>query len=152
VTHTATEANPWWEVKLTAAVPVERVVVWNRTDNGAGVRLAGFRVQLLDESRKVLWQEGTKPEQVPNPSREFPHRGRVASALAGVSATQNPNYWEPMGFLVYLREARTLLEGKDPGPHPIEAARRAKALAEDKDVTARLVRQQPNNPRLWVAR
>ena len=34
--HTATSDDPWWEVDLLAEQPLDRIVVWNRTDGGAG--------------------------------------------------------------------------------------------------------------------
>lgn len=56
VTHTATEADPWWEVDLGGVTPVETIVVFNRTDGGVGVRLAGARVSLLDGDRRAVWR------------------------------------------------------------------------------------------------
>jgi mono/diheme cytochrome c family protein len=56
VTHTDTEANPWWEVRLAEAGPVEQVVVWNRTDGGVGNRLDGAKVLLFDDARNPVWQ------------------------------------------------------------------------------------------------
>ena len=32
-THTSISDNPWWEVDLKSAPPIDRIVVWNRTDN-----------------------------------------------------------------------------------------------------------------------
>src|SRR5207253_1519650 len=57
VTHTRSESNPWWEVKLTDARPIDQVVVWNRTDGGTGARLANFRVAILDDARRIVWQQ-----------------------------------------------------------------------------------------------
>lgn len=56
VTHTGTEADPWWEVDLKGTREVEKVVVWPRTD-GAKLfaRHDGLRVSVLDEGRKVVW-------------------------------------------------------------------------------------------------
>ncbi len=96
-THTATEANPWWEVALAEAGPVERVVVWNRTDGGVGVRLANFRVSVLDGDRKVVWQADVA--EPPKPSRELatsgqrsipahPRRGRLLAG--GILGGQRP--------------------------------------------------------------
>ncbi len=79
-THTGTEANPWWEVKLAEAGPVDRIVVWNRTDGGVGGRLAPFRVQLLDDARKPVWQQEVK--EPPAPSRELALSGRFEVAVA----------------------------------------------------------------------
>ncbi|MBX3440912.1 MAG: DUF1553 domain-containing protein [Planctomyces sp.] len=54
-THTATESDPWWEVDLGEAGSIDRIVIWNRTDGGIGGRLDGFRMLLLDESRRARW-------------------------------------------------------------------------------------------------
>lgn len=64
VTHTASGSNPWWEVDLTSSTAIDRVVVWNRTDGGSHVRLAGAILKLLDEQRQVVWESAitTAPE------------------------------------------------------------------------------------------
>jgi hypothetical protein len=54
VTHTETEQDPWWELDLRHERPIERVVVWNRTDNNLQSRLKDFTIELLDEGRKVV--------------------------------------------------------------------------------------------------
>jgi hypothetical protein len=60
VAHSAEQNSPWWEVELSAETVVEKVTVWNRTDNG-GVRMNGFVVTLLDAARKVVWSSGPTP-------------------------------------------------------------------------------------------
>ena len=67
-THTASEEDPWWELDLGKAEPIDEVLIWNRTDGGDSVsrRLAGFRLQLLSAERAVLWEES--PAQTPSPS------------------------------------------------------------------------------------
>lgn len=58
VTHTSLDGNdPWWEVDLGSEQAVDRVVVWNRTDDGYANRLTGFRLILLDQDRNVLQRE-----------------------------------------------------------------------------------------------
>src|SRR5712671_1480892 len=49
-THTEASENPWWEVDLKAGRPIDRIVVWNRTDAGLYTRLGGFHLVVLDES------------------------------------------------------------------------------------------------------
>ncbi len=56
-THTAISANPWWEVDLGSELPVEQVVLWNRTDGAIHYRLDGAEVKLLDEKRNQISQE-----------------------------------------------------------------------------------------------
>lgn len=66
VAHTSGQDNdPWWEVELASDLPVERVVVWNRTDGDVGKRLDGFRVVLLDAKRQTVWKSDatTAPEK-----------------------------------------------------------------------------------------
>ena len=56
VCHTLNEKEPWWEVDLGSVQPIDRIVIWNRTDGNLETRLSPFRVSLLDESGKVVWQ------------------------------------------------------------------------------------------------
>ena len=103
-THTAIEANPWWELKLKSAQPIDRVQIWNRTDGGVGERLSNFVVKLLDDNRKVVWQsEVAKPpapsvELQPSGIRNLPFAGAYADheqpgfPIAGaIAAKGNPN-------------------------------------------------------------
>ncbi len=69
VTHTAGEANPWWEVKLASVGTIERIVVWNRMDSGTEKRLANARVAILDDARTVIWRETLA--EAPAPKREW---------------------------------------------------------------------------------
>ncbi|MCA1964813.1 MAG: DUF1553 domain-containing protein, partial [Prosthecobacter sp.] len=66
VSHTSgQEDNPWWEVDLEQELPVDKVIVWNRTDGGAGIgqRLEGYQVVLLDAKRQNVWKSG--PQSAP---------------------------------------------------------------------------------------
>ena len=82
--HTRQEDNPWWEVDLGGDKPIERLVVWNRTDGGTANRLAGYRIQLLDGQRQVVWQN--EPLGIPSPSSEFSPSGVVAVKLSQAAA------------------------------------------------------------------
>jgi hypothetical protein len=83
-THTAQEANPWWEVDLGADKPLDRIAIWNRTDPGVGGRLANFKVIVLDKDRKPVWQQDVAA--APNPSQELATSGRLAIALPRAAA------------------------------------------------------------------
>ncbi|HEV3120477.1 MAG TPA: DUF1553 domain-containing protein [Isosphaeraceae bacterium] len=83
-THTQAEANPWWELKLAEPRPIDRITIWNRTDGDTGARLAGFKVQVLDEERAVVWQ--TDVAEPPKPSVDLSPGGRLAVGLAHASA------------------------------------------------------------------
>ncbi|PAY21430.1 hypothetical protein CKO51_00935 [Rhodopirellula sp. SM50] len=62
VQHTNGEQDPWVEIDLGKAMPIDNLVLWNRTDGGAAIveRLSGFTVTLLDKERDVVWT--SKPE------------------------------------------------------------------------------------------
>ncbi len=62
-THTELSDDPWWEVDLKEAGPVDRVAIWNRTDSNLQGRLAGARIVLLDEKRVPIWTQAI--EQAP---------------------------------------------------------------------------------------
>ncbi len=54
-TQTAVSDDPWWEVDLKQAGPVDRLVIWSRTDGGLQSRLDGAKLVILDEARKPAW-------------------------------------------------------------------------------------------------
>lgn len=99
VAVTREQENPWFEIDLKSARPVERIVIW--PGRGPGVRLEGFRVVALDEQRKPVWEKAGNP----NPSKEItfellgPREVEFANASADVNqdnldealvATDNP--------------------------------------------------------------
>ena len=48
---------------------IDRIQIWNRTDNKLHVRLANFVVQVLDDDLEVAWEQ--KVAEPPNPSAEY---------------------------------------------------------------------------------
>ncbi len=79
-THTRRGVNPWWEVTLSQSQPIDRIVLWNRTDGGLHTRLANCRVQILDDAHKVVWQQDVA--EPPNPQRELSPSARQTVALS----------------------------------------------------------------------
>ena len=69
VTHTGAADNAWWEVDLKADQPLDRIVVWNRTDAGTEARLTNWRVSVLNANRDVVWE--FKSTDLIKPSREL---------------------------------------------------------------------------------
>jgi mono/diheme cytochrome c family protein len=65
-THTRQSNDPWWQLDLKSRQAVDRVVIWNRTDNNLHTRLKDFRIRLLDENLDVVWE--AIESQAPNPS------------------------------------------------------------------------------------
>lgn len=78
VTHTLSQATPWWQVDLGQTVPVEEIVVFNRTDCCSS-RLSNFTVFVSEEPfgdrsyEELLsdpsiwnhWHGGTAPSRLP---------------------------------------------------------------------------------------
>jgi putative heme-binding domain-containing protein len=61
-THTPENSNnPWWEVDLGAEYPINSIVIWNRTDDGLGKRLAGFTLKVLDGEKRIAYQQTKQP-------------------------------------------------------------------------------------------
>jgi len=57
VTHTKVEDNPWWELDLSSEKPIERIAITSRDDNGLFNRHDGFKLVLLDQDHKPLWEQ-----------------------------------------------------------------------------------------------
>ena len=113
VTHTATQADPWWEVDLGADEPIERLVVWNRTDSGVGTRLAGARVILLDANRQPVWQ--TTLETAPATNVSLAPAGGREVALAVAFASRSQEGFPAIRVLDPVDEKKELDGGWAPG-------------------------------------
>jgi mono/diheme cytochrome c family protein len=85
VTHTAESDNPYWEVDLGKTSPVDKVVLWNRIGSNLESRLGNFRLVVLDEARKPVWENLVAT--VPNPSLAVDLKGPQAVALRNASDT-----------------------------------------------------------------
>jgi plastocyanin len=61
-THTQEgTTNPWWEVDLGREYPIEKVVVWNRTDGNLGTRLADFTLLVRDAQKHTVFESVKNP-------------------------------------------------------------------------------------------
>ncbi|HMO36197.1 MAG TPA: discoidin domain-containing protein, partial [Gemmatales bacterium] len=61
-THTSEASeNPWWELDLGKAFPIDTIVIYNRTEGFFYRRLNGFSLKILDENRKVIWEQVKQP-------------------------------------------------------------------------------------------
>jgi len=68
-THTAVSKDPWWELDLKTSQAIDRIQLWNRTDNNLQSRLSNFLVQIFDDKHEVVWEQ--KVVEPPNPSAEY---------------------------------------------------------------------------------
>lgn len=84
-THTRVEDNPWWEVDLGADVPIDAIVIWNRTDGGLEERLSSFRVLALAADRKPVWE--TTVAAAPKPSVRLDCAGEQTVTLRNATSS-----------------------------------------------------------------
>ena len=66
VTHTATEANAWWEVDLGVTENIGDINIFNRTNNCCADRLTDFTVSVLNADRTTTFSQSFNT--APNPS------------------------------------------------------------------------------------
>lgn len=92
VSHTERSDNPWWELDLGSEEPVDKIVVWNRTDSGED-RIVGARVMLLDAHRATVFQETI--DSLPTPSVELQPALGCAVPLQKASADYTQMGWDP---------------------------------------------------------
>ncbi len=57
VSHTSVEDNPWWELDLGSAKPIQRLAIYSRTDGDLFSRHDGFRIRILDQEHKAVWEQ-----------------------------------------------------------------------------------------------
>ena len=92
VTHTETEADPWWEVDLGEEHHLDAIVVWNRTDGNLEARLDDFEVHVLDAAGQITWR--TTVENPPEPTRTL-QPGRDDSQVSLRPPTDNLSDAQP---------------------------------------------------------
>ncbi|MBI1349034.1 DUF1553 domain-containing protein [bacterium] len=90
-THSAVSDNPWWEVDLQAVLPIDRILLWNRSDGTVGDRLKDFRLSILDADHKTVWEQ--KVSEPPKPSAEFsPNGARTVTFAAAFADHSQPDF------------------------------------------------------------
>jgi putative heme-binding domain-containing protein len=58
ITHTAEKTlNPWWEVDLGDEYPIDKIVIWNRTEGDLVNRLNNFNLHVLDANRREVFKQ-----------------------------------------------------------------------------------------------
>ena len=72
VTHTdPADPTPWWQVDLNDSLPVERIVLWDRTDACCTQRLQNLRVSVLDDGLDEVWGEDFFTDLAGSPEPDF---------------------------------------------------------------------------------
>ena len=99
-THSSENAhNPWWEIDLGTELPIEKVVIFNRTDGSLGTRLEGFVVKVLAADRQPVFESGKLPAPTPQTevaiggtSLERTVRRGAMLALASIRGQEAPAF------------------------------------------------------------
>jgi putative heme-binding domain-containing protein len=79
-THTEENKNsPWWEVDLGEELPIESIVIYNRTDGDLGQRLQGYTLSVLDKGRGEVFRRQDNP--APREKAEFELSGGGPAAV-----------------------------------------------------------------------
>lgn len=58
--------NPWWQLDLGSEMPLQKIVLWNRTDGDYGERTTNFTVKVLSAQQKVVWEKKGLPKPAPS--------------------------------------------------------------------------------------
>ncbi|WLD14288.1 DUF1553 domain-containing protein [Planctellipticum variicoloris] len=91
VTHCAITDDPWWEVDLKADQPLERIVIWNRTDGDTESRIKGFKVSVLNAARETIWQQMV--DEIPNPQQALSVSGvREVAFTSAIADYMQPGF------------------------------------------------------------
>jgi mono/diheme cytochrome c family protein len=128
-THSAISDNPWWELELPEAVPIDAVVLHNRTDGNIFDRLDGAQVQLLDEERQVVWSR-SQPKATREPMKLVVEKER-AIGFNRASADFSQDGFGPQGVLDSNPDSGWAVGGAIASPHQIDLFFPAVDLGED---------------------
>ncbi|WP_145385731.1 DUF1553 domain-containing protein [Stieleria neptunia] len=107
VQHTNGEKDPWVEIDLGEAMPIENLVLWNRTDGGAGIieRLNGFTVSLLGKKRDVVWT--SKPETPAKAMHALSPTGLRSVSFSHASADHEQSGFPAVAVLQTATDSKT---------------------------------------------
>lgn len=105
VTHTSVEDNPWWEVDLGEEKVIDSIVLWNRTDENLGYRLANFHLVALDEKRSTQWS--THGFDAPTPTSTLTLAGERTVLFKRATATHNQGGFEVTKLIPGSADATT---------------------------------------------
>jgi putative heme-binding domain-containing protein len=106
-THTKEGTDsPWWEVDLGTEMPIDSVIIHNRTEGNFGARLNGFTVKVLDATRNPVFEKTEQPApktnaviQVGGESSEIVLRHGAMRALTSVRGKEANTFHALMRFI-----------------------------------------------------
>lgn len=97
------ENNPWWEVDLGSAQPIESIAIWNRTEGTLGQRLNGFTLKVLDSNRSEIFSKTGIPAPAEKTSIAVGNDSIGALRRAAIRASVSMNH-EPAAVFGALAE------------------------------------------------
>lgn len=131
-THTEISDNPWWELDLQSQHPIDRIVIWNRTDEGTVERLKDFRVQLLGEGRENIWEKTV--DQPPRPSVELATGGPRPIRFSQAIADFNQSGFDSSSVLTPINDKNKSSHGWAVGGQTGKPHRLVLVLAADNQI------------------
>jgi tetratricopeptide (TPR) repeat protein len=143
--HTGFENHPWWEVDLGSEQPIDRIVIWNRSEADYYARMNHFRIRVLDRSRRVVFERVVN--KAPSPRAQIVPQvpqvevADVEARLAAGYAVNGRNEEALVRFGTALRQAKSYGARK-----PI-----VELAARFDEVLAALARQRPGDAQLQLA-
>ena len=134
VTHTeGSSPNPWWELDLGSELPIQSVVIWNRTDGELlSQRLADFNLTALDAKRQEVYRKLSNP--APPLSAKFALSEDTAGLIrrAAIHALADLGKEPPAVFAILA----SLIKKNDQVPTATQAITRLPAATWPKDQAA----------------
>ncbi len=88
VTHTVSQSQPWWQVRLGQEYEIGQIVIWNRTDNCCVSRLSNFDVFVYRDNGSQAFK--TTITGTPSPSVTINTGGVVGSRVRVKLKGTNP--------------------------------------------------------------
>ncbi|HEX8203019.1 MAG TPA: discoidin domain-containing protein, partial [Isosphaeraceae bacterium] len=116
--------DPWWEVDLGSEVPIDKIVLYNRTEGDLGKRLDGFTLKVLDDRRNVVYQKAALP--APGVKAAYELGGGGSEGIIRRAAINALTYVRGQETPTFGALARLVREGVD-RPAAIRALRRIPA-------------------------
>ena len=77
VTHTAPDADAWWQVRLSQTSDINQIVIHNRTDNCCLSRLSNYTVSVLNDSGNIVWSQNYSSAPAPSNTININESGRT---------------------------------------------------------------------------
>lgn len=113
-THSEENTNrAWWEVDLGRELPIDKIVIYNRTDGELGKRLEGYTLSILDAARGEVFSKARN--SAPKASAEFELAGGGPASVVRRAAMAALTHVRGQELNTFHALARFVIEGVDRG-------------------------------------